>query len=110
MLRVTCRSLFSIRGLARALATGHETIDGAAFGYRTRKHPAIFGSSRGQVSGVGRESLSHLALDVGAPISSPAASAAILLYLVYPIVRQVALALDLDPDTPHTLSKVTSTL
>ena len=49
-------------------------------------------------------------LDVGAPISSPAASAAILLYLVYPIVRQVALALDLDPDTPHTLSKVTSTL
>ena len=49
-------------------------------------------------------------LDVGAPISSPAASAAILLYLVYPIVRQVALALGLDPDTPHTLSKVTSTL
>ena len=49
-------------------------------------------------------------LDVGAPILSPAASAAILLYLVYPIVRQVALALGLDPDTPHTLSKVTNTL
>lgn len=49
-------------------------------------------------------------LDVGVPLLSPAASAAILLYLAYPIVRQVALALGLDPDTPHTLSKVTSTL
>ena len=47
---------------------------------------------------------------VDVPILSPAASAAILLYLVYPIVRQVALALSLDPDTPQTLSKVTSTL
>jgi glucosamine--fructose-6-phosphate aminotransferase (isomerizing) len=49
-------------------------------------------------------------LDVGVPTLSPAASAAILLYLAYPIVRQVALALGLDPDTPHTLSKVTNTL
>ena len=49
-------------------------------------------------------------IDVDVPILSPAASAAILLYLVYPIVRQVALALSLDPDTPQTLSKVTSTL
>lgn len=41
---------------------------------------------------------------------SPAAASAVLLTRLYPIVLATALALGLDPDTPHTLSKVTETL
>lgn len=47
--------------------------------------------------------------DVGAHGLTPAAAAALLLYLVYPVVLTVAVALGLDPDHPATLSKVTQT-
>ena len=40
---------------------------------------------------------------------TPAAAAALLLYLVYPVILNVALALGLDPDAPQTLAKVTQT-
>ena len=48
--------------------------------------------------------------DVGVSTVTPAASAAMLLYLVYPIVRRVALSLGLNPDKPDKLSKLTNTL
>ncbi|MCA0424408.1 MAG: SIS domain-containing protein [Proteobacteria bacterium] len=41
---------------------------------------------------------------------SPAAAGAVLLTRLYPVVLATALALGLDPDAPHTLSKVTETL
>ncbi len=47
--------------------------------------------------------------DVGAKDLTPAAAAALLLYLAYPPVLNTALALGLDPDRPATLSKVTQT-
>lgn len=47
--------------------------------------------------------------DMGATALTPAAAAAYLLYLTYPIILNVALALGLDPDHPATLSKVTQT-
>lgn len=47
--------------------------------------------------------------DVGAGTLTPAAAAALLLYLTYPLVLAVALALGHDPDRPATLSKVTQT-
>jgi glucosamine--fructose-6-phosphate aminotransferase (isomerizing) len=47
--------------------------------------------------------------DVGATDLTPAAAAALLLYLAYPLVLYTALALGLDPDRPATLSKVTQT-
>lgn len=47
--------------------------------------------------------------DVGARDLAPAAAAAALLCLAYPLVRSVALALGHDPDQPATLSKVTQT-
>jgi glucosamine--fructose-6-phosphate aminotransferase (isomerizing) len=47
--------------------------------------------------------------DVGARGLTPAAAAAALLYLAYPLALQTALALALDPDAPATLSKVTQT-
>jgi glucosamine--fructose-6-phosphate aminotransferase (isomerizing) len=47
--------------------------------------------------------------DVGAGDLTPAAAAALLLYLTYPLVLAVALALGHDPDRPATLSKVTQT-
>lgn len=40
---------------------------------------------------------------------TPAAAAALLLYLVYPVILSVGLALGHDPDRPATLSKVTRT-
>lgn len=40
---------------------------------------------------------------------TPAAAAAALLTVIYPIILGTALALGLDPDTPETLSKVTQT-
>lgn len=48
--------------------------------------------------------------DVGALGLTPAAKAALLLYLIYPIVRAVSMALGQDPDQPATLSKVTKTI
>lgn len=47
--------------------------------------------------------------DVGAHGLTPAAAATALLYLTYPLVLDLALALGLDPDRPATLSKVTQT-
>ncbi len=47
--------------------------------------------------------------DVGAAGLTPAAAAAALLYLTYPIALQTALLLGQDPDRPATLSKVTQT-
>lgn len=47
--------------------------------------------------------------DVGAANLTPAAAAAVLLYLTYPLVMALARALGHDPDRPATLSKVTQT-
>ncbi|MES2915284.1 MAG: SIS domain-containing protein [Pseudomonadota bacterium] len=47
--------------------------------------------------------------DVGATDLTPAAAAAALLILTYPLVLKTALALGHDPDRPTTLSKVTQT-
>jgi glucosamine--fructose-6-phosphate aminotransferase (isomerizing) len=47
--------------------------------------------------------------DVGTTGLTPAAAAALLLCLAYPIVLETALALGHDPDRPETLSKVTQT-
>jgi glucosamine--fructose-6-phosphate aminotransferase (isomerizing) len=47
--------------------------------------------------------------DAGATGLTPAAAAAALLYLTYPLVHALALALGFDPDRPATLSKVTQT-
>lgn len=47
--------------------------------------------------------------DVDATALTPAAAAAALLILTYPLVLQTALALGHDPDRPATLSKVTQT-
>ena len=47
--------------------------------------------------------------DIGAPGLLPAAAAALLLCLMYPIILATALALGHDPDRPATLSKVTQT-
>jgi glucosamine--fructose-6-phosphate aminotransferase (isomerizing) len=47
--------------------------------------------------------------DVGASGLTPAAAAAALLILTYPLALQTALSLGHDPDRPVTLSKVTQT-
>ena len=47
--------------------------------------------------------------DVGAEGLTPAAAAALLLCLLYPVVHATALARGHDPDAPATLSKVTRT-
>jgi glucosamine--fructose-6-phosphate aminotransferase (isomerizing) len=47
--------------------------------------------------------------DVGAASLTPAAAAALLLCLLYPVVHATALARGHDPDAPKTLSKVTRT-
>lgn len=47
--------------------------------------------------------------DAGATSLTPAAAAAALLILTYPLALQTALALGHDPDRPATLSKVTQT-
>lgn len=49
------------------------------------------------------------ASDAGAGPMPPAAAAAALLYLTYPLALNAALALGLNPDHPATLSKVTQT-
>ena len=47
--------------------------------------------------------------DIGVGAMLPAAAAALLLCMVYPIILATALALGHDPDAPATLSKVTQT-
>lgn len=47
--------------------------------------------------------------DLGMPTLVPAAAAAFLLAIMYPVILNTALALGLDPDAPKTLSKVTQT-
>ena len=47
--------------------------------------------------------------DVGVSDLTPAAAAALLLYLIYPVILATAIALGHDPDQPDTLSKVTQT-
>ncbi|MEY8120565.1 SIS domain-containing protein [Falsihalocynthiibacter sp. BN13B15] len=47
--------------------------------------------------------------DVGVEGLTPAASAALLLTLMYSVILETALALGLNPDAPTTLSKVTQT-
>ena len=47
--------------------------------------------------------------DIDAPNLTPAAAAALLLYMLYPIILSTALALGFDPDRPDTLAKVTKT-
>lgn len=47
--------------------------------------------------------------DVGAYGMTPAANAALLLYLIYPVILASSVALGHDPDQPVTLSKVTQT-
>ncbi len=47
--------------------------------------------------------------DLGLEGLTPAAAAAMLLAVMYPIILNTALALGLDPDAPETLAKVTKT-
>jgi glutamine---fructose-6-phosphate transaminase (isomerizing) len=47
--------------------------------------------------------------DVGVRGLPPAAMAAVLLYLIYPVIMAASMALGHDPDRPATLSKVTQT-
>ncbi|SMX44771.1 SIS domain-containing protein [Octadecabacter ascidiaceicola] len=47
--------------------------------------------------------------DLGGEAVTPAAAAAVLLAMLYPVILNTALALGLDPDMPETLSKVTKT-
>lgn len=47
--------------------------------------------------------------DAGAQGLTPAAAAAVLLYLIYPVIQAASVALGHDPDRPATLSKVTQT-
>jgi glucosamine--fructose-6-phosphate aminotransferase (isomerizing) len=47
--------------------------------------------------------------DIGVTDLTPAGAAALLLCLMYPVVRAAAVALGHDPDAPATLSKVTQT-
>ncbi|MHA3915159.1 SIS domain-containing protein [Halovulum sp. GXIMD14793] len=47
--------------------------------------------------------------DVGLDDIAPAAAAAALLAMMYPVILSTGLALGLDPDAPETLSKVTQT-
>lgn len=47
--------------------------------------------------------------DIGVSDLTPAAAAAVLLAVMYPVILNTALALGLDPDVPETLSKVTQT-
>lgn len=48
--------------------------------------------------------------DVGAQGLTPAASSAMLLRAMYPVILETALQLGLDPDQPETLSKITVTI
>lgn len=48
--------------------------------------------------------------DLGAPKTSPASAAALLLYALYAVVHDLTLALGMNPDSPETLAKVTDTV
>ena len=60
--------------------------------------------------GAGCDVLRVRTADVGAGHMTPAASAACLLMLLYPVILETALALGLNPDAPSTLAKVTQTI
>jgi glucosamine--fructose-6-phosphate aminotransferase (isomerizing) len=47
--------------------------------------------------------------DMDARELTPAAAAALMLAVMYPVILETALALGLNPDAPETLSKVTKT-
>ena len=47
--------------------------------------------------------------DIGATDLTPAAAAAVLLHIMYPVILSAALALGFDPDRPDTLAKETLT-
>lgn len=47
--------------------------------------------------------------DLGLDLQTPAAAAALMLAVLYPIILETALALGFNPDQPQTLSKVTKT-
>ena len=47
--------------------------------------------------------------DIGASDLTPAAAAAVLLHIMYPVILSAALALGFDPDRPETLAKETLT-
>lgn len=49
------------------------------------------------------------ASDLSGAVMTPAASAAYLLFAIYSVIRQVAVALGYNPDAPSTLNKVTTT-
>lgn len=49
------------------------------------------------------------ASDLAAAVMAPAASAALLLFSIYSVIREVSLALGYNPDAPSTLNKVTTT-
>jgi glucosamine--fructose-6-phosphate aminotransferase (isomerizing) len=54
--------------------------------------------------------VNRVSLDaIGAGALTPAAAAALLLAVMYPVILNTALALGFDPDAPNTLSKVTKT-
>ncbi|MEE9386982.1 MAG: SIS domain-containing protein [Paracoccaceae bacterium] len=48
--------------------------------------------------------------DLGVQNVAPPAAAALLLYALYFVVHNVTITLDLDPDTPETLAKITDTV
>lgn len=60
-------------------------------------------------SGAGGTVIRVAPADVGAATLTPLAAAALLLYLLYPVILSTAVTLGIDPDTPSTLSKVTQT-
>ena len=48
--------------------------------------------------------------DFGAANLVPAAAAALLIYAIYPTIKNAAVALGYNPDAPDTLAKVTVTV
>lgn len=85
--------------LVLILDTGQEEIQESLNNAEAR-----FGQSGGTVYRIRTDDAGLAAGDL-----TPAASAAALLYLCYPLVLATALALGHDPDRPATLSKVTQT-
>lgn len=59
--------------------------------------------------GVGCDVMRISPAEVNATELTPAAAAAVLLAVMYPVILKTAVALGLNPDTPATLSKVTKT-
>jgi glucosamine--fructose-6-phosphate aminotransferase (isomerizing) len=70
---------------------------------------ASLDTAEARIAAAGGQVLRLRPRDAGAPDLPPAAAAAALLCLLYPVVQGVALALGHDPDRPAQLSKVTQT-